>query len=387
MFLTDRDIAELTAFRHALHRAPEVSGAEAGTAAAVAAMLGATDPDRLVVGLGGHGVAAVYRGAAPGPVVMLRCELDGLPIEDLSAVPHRSQTAGVGHQCGHDGHMATLMALSRGLARRRPARGTAVLLFQPAEETGAGAAAVLADPKFAALAPDYAFAMHNMPGLPLGTAALAEGPANCASQGLRLVFTGRTSHASAPEAGVSPGPALARLIPGLTALGPGGAVEPGFRLVTVTHARMGEPAFGIAPGHAELWLTLRTLMDADMAALHAAAVGMAQAEARAAGLQLEISAHDVFAACANHPEATAILRDAIAAEGLPVTSEGVPMRASEDFGRFGAGAKAAMFLLGAGEDHPRLHNPDYDFPDSLIPTGGNVMMRALRGLLGDADPS
>ena len=131
-----------------------------------------------MTGLGGHGVAAIYEGREPGPTVMVRCELDALPIEEISESPHRSQAPGKSHACGHDGHMTMVAALSRGLGRQRPQRGRAVLLFQPAEENGAGAAAVIADPKFAEIAPDYAFSLHNKPGLPLGYITLSEGPAN-----------------------------------------------------------------------------------------------------------------------------------------------------------------------------------------------------------------
>ena len=101
----------------------------------------------------------------------------------------------------------------------------------------------------------------SLPGVPFGHARLAPGVVNCASQGLKITLTGKTAHASQPETGTSPAAALSRLIPALTALGQGGALVPGYRLVTVTHARLGAPAFGIAPGEAELWVTLRTLED------------------------------------------------------------------------------------------------------------------------------
>ncbi len=133
MFLTNSDMVELIELRHALHRAPEISGEERETAKAIVAFLAPSAPDRIVAELGGHGVAAIYDGAEPGPTVLIRCELDALPIEDLSGAPHASQVAGKGHLCGHDGHMATVAALSRGLGRQRPRRGRAILLFQPAE--------------------------------------------------------------------------------------------------------------------------------------------------------------------------------------------------------------------------------------------------------------
>ncbi len=200
--------------------------------------------------------------------------------------------------------MATLAALGLGLGRQRPARGRAVLLFQPAEENGAGAAAVVADPRYREIAPDYAFALHNMPGLPLGQVALAVGPMSCASRGMRIVLTGKTAHAAdARGRDLSPMRAVAGLMPALAALGPGGPLDEGFRLVTVTHARMGEPSFGIAPGHAEVWATLRTLTDAGMAGLCAEAEALARGAAVEVGLGVAITYEDVFVHCENEPEA------------------------------------------------------------------------------------
>lgn len=382
MLLTNLDLVELTAFRHHLHRHPEVSGQEEWTAAEVVRSLQALAPDRILTGLGGHGVAAVWQAAEPGPTVMFRSELDALPIEELSQAEYRSTIPGKAHLCGHEGHSTILLGLARIIARNPPARGRVVLLFQPAEEDGSGAAAVLADPRFAEITPDWAFALHNMPGHPLGQAIIAPGPANCASEGLRVVFRGRTAHASAPETGVSPALALSELMPAALAAGTGGPLKLGFRLVSICHARMGEPAFGITPGEGELWLTLRTLADADMAALRDRVTGLAKGLAGAHGLEVDISHHDRFAACVNDPEAsTAILR-AVEALGLPLGDFGFPMRASEDFGLFGRHARSAMFLLGSGEASPALHNPDFDFPDALIPRGVAIFDRIRRDLLG-----
>ncbi len=381
MMLSNSDVVELTEFRHHLHRHPEVSGNEVRTAAQVVAALEPLGPSRVVTGLGGHGVAAVWDAPEPGPVVMFRAELDALPIEEISEIAHRSTLPGRGHLCGHDGHTAILLGLARLIARRPPVRGRVVLLFQPAEEDGSGAAAVLADPLFAPLSPDWAFALHNMPGLPLGHAVIAPGPANCASEGLRVVFRGRTSHASMPEKGVSPAPAMAALMQAALAAGRGEEIGPGFRLVSLCHARMGEPAFGITPGEGELWLTLRTLLDAEMAALSEEVTTLAARLAEEHGLTVDVTSHDRFAACANHPDAADAITRALDALGLGHDGIGLPMRASEDFGRFGQHARSAMFLLGAGAT-ASLHNPDYDFPDALIPQGVAIFERIRQDLLG-----
>lgn len=384
MFLNSDELDEITAFRRELHRKPELSGEEIETARMVSRALQATAPDAVVTGLGGHGVAAVYQGTADGPTVMVRAELDALPIEELSGLPHRSETVGKGHLCGHDGHTATLMALAKGLSQRRPVRGRAILLFQPAEENGAGAAAVLADPKFEALKPDFVFSLHNFPGLPLGHAALAEGPVNCASRGMKIVLSGKTAHASCPEDGIAPTFAMAHLLGDLTGLGAGGSLNADFTLVTVTHARLGEPAFGISPGHAEIWATLRTLTDDRMGDLVQHAEKLVQKHAVAAGLTSAISYEDIFHQCSNAPVAVSALRQALGEEGISHDAgpTALPMKASEDFGLFGRAAPSAMFFLGAGENHPRLHNPDYDFPDALIEVGARAFMRTIRNLIG-----
>ncbi|MGE7368681.1 amidohydrolase [Neorhizobium sp. NPDC001467] len=386
MDLTQAKFEDLREFRHRLHRRPELSGEEVETAETIVEALSLTGPDEIVTGIGGHGVAAVYVGRDAGPTVLLRCELDALPIKELTDLPYASEIDGKGHLCGHDGHMTTLAAVARALGRQRPQKGRVVLMFQPAEENGAGAAAVIADQKFAALKPDFSFSLHNMPGLPLGYVALIAGPVNCASRGMRIELTGKTAHASSPEDGLSPAPAAARLIAELPSLTDdrGSHVGPDFSLVTLTHARIGEPAFGIAPGHAEIWATLRTLQDDRMAALVHEAEDRARSIARSAGLDLAITYHDVFRHCENDETAVTHLKAAIDAEGI-ARDDGdgfLPMKGSEDFGLFGHVSQSAMFFLGAGENHPRLHNPDYDFPDELIDIGSRIFLRTIRTLLG-----
>lgn len=379
--MTPDRLAQLTGLRHALHQIPEVSGAEEKTAAYITTYLRAFAPDRLLTGLGGHGVAAVYDGVADGPTVMIRCELDGLPIEELSDQPYRSTHAGRGHLCGHDGHMTMVAALAEDLAAKRPARGRVVLMFQPAEETGKGAPAVVADPAFGEIAPDYAFSLHNLPGLAVGQIALCSGPANCASRGMRIRLSGRTSHAAAPQDGVSPAGAMAQLLPGLVALGGGTDLGPDYALVTLTHARLGEATFGIAPGEGEVWATLRTVNDTRMAQLIDEATALVGKVCAEQGLGHEITFDDVFEACTNNPEAVAVLQKACDRVGLGVAMQDRPQRWSEDFGQFGKGAKAAMFWLGSGEDQPQLHNPDYDFPDAAIPVGAGLFRAVVSELL------
>lgn len=377
---SDRD--QLIALRRSLHRHPEVSGEEEWTSTHIEKVLKSNTPDRLVTGLGGYGVAAVFDGVREGPTLLIRCELDALPIEEKTGLPYRSEIPGKGHLCGHDGHMAILAGTALALHRKRPARGRVVLLFQPAEEDGSGAAAILADPAFANLRPNLALSLHNLPGLPLGFAGLKTGPVNCASRGIKLRFEGKTAHASQPDTGCSPMPAMAALMPALSALSKGTQADTDFTLVTVTHAWIGEEAFGIAPGTGEIWATLRTLTDDGMSGLCRAAEQLASEAARTRGLTLTFSYHDVFHHCENTPEAVRVLEKALADEGVDFGPANLPMRASEDFGRFRTVCPSAMFFLGAGESHPALHNPDYDFPEELITLGARIFVRAIRNYLG-----
>ena len=373
----DNLLPDLIRLRHRLHRQPELSGAEKCTAAMLVDYLSRFEPDGMLEGLGGNGLAVVFDGseaADDGPTLLLRADLDALPIEESNDFAHRSQRAGVAHKCGHDGHMAILAGVAASLAARRPQRGRAVLLFQPAEETGAGARAVLDDPRFAALAPDCCFALHNVPGYPLGEVLLRNGTMSCASRGLRIRLQGKSAHAAHPEAGRAPTAALAQLLEGL----PRQALKvDGLALATVVHARLGEAAFGTAPGEAEVLVTLRADSDSGMQRLVARVESLVRAAAEQSSLGVELSWHDVFRASHNDSGAAAAVREAARASASPLREMAEPFRWSEDFAEFTIAYPGALFGLGAGEASAQLHNPDYDFPDQLIGRG----LRLFRALL------
>lgn len=382
--LTNFDIAELTEFRRQLHRHPEVSGEEVETASKITAALRPMLPTRILTGLGGHGVAAIFDSGKAGPTVLFRAELDALPIEELNNIAWSSQAQGKSHVCGHDGHMTMLLALGRLISRQPVAKGRVILMFQPAEEDGSGAKAVVADPAYQEIQADWAFAIHIEPGRPFGYVSTCEGLINCASLGLKIKFTGKTAHAADPEDGVSPAQAIATLIPALVSLGQGASLDENFRLLTITHVKIGEPTFGVAPGEGEVFATLRTTGDASLESLETKARTRAITIAEEFGLSVDFELCDHFAASVNDPDAYKVAAMAMKAIGIPYGDAGVPMRASEDFGVFGWDAKAAMLCLGPGEDYAALHNPDYDFPDDLIPIGCAIFERIARDLLGTA---
>ncbi len=379
--LDDRAVSDAITLRHLLHRQPEVSHRESATARTIVGFLADFQPDEIVTGLGGTGVAALFNGAEPGPTLLFRSELDALPIQEINDFPHRSEHAHVSHKCGHDGHMAMVAGLAPSLRQRRP-NGRVVLLFQPAEETGDGAAAIRRDPQFQRIAPDHCFAIHNLPGYPLHQVVSREGTFAMASVGMQAKLVGRTSHASQPELGLSPVNAVIALLQGLPTLTH--RTDPQtFRLATLTHLVLGERSFGIAAGEAEVLATLRAATDAGLRQLREQASDLVNSAAQRDGLTATLEWHDEFAATVNDPYAVLQIKRAAAALGLSYQAMETSQRWSEDFGLFTQISKGAMFGLGAGTETPALHSPDYDFPDALIATGIGMYRQLIDLVLGE----
>jgi amidohydrolase len=364
--------------RRELHRQPELSGDEAQTARRIVEFFEPLEPDRVITGLGGHGVAFVFAGAEPGPTVLLRCELDALPIQESNRFPHRSTVDGVSHKCGHDGHMAILGEVGAALSTNRPRRGRAVLLYQPAEENGRGAAAVIDDPQFSEIRPDFAFALHNLPGYPLGELVIRSGTFCCASRGMIVDLRGQAAHAAQPDEGASPAKAMCRLIEELGRLGSGDEREIAF--ATIVGARLGSgEVFGTAPGEARVLVTLRSETDPTMQKLVARAEDLVAQVTAEDGLRYDIVYVDTFPATTNAAaEVEAVCR---AAAGSSIRRVERPFPWSEDFGRFLSVARGALFGLGAGENAHGLHSLEYDFPEELIPLGREMLTGILKEYL------
>ncbi len=386
MSLSPPLLQQIQTFRQDLHRHPELSGQEANTARRLQAFLHQFGPDQVVTDLGGHGLAVIYRGREPGPTVMIRSDMDALPIQEKATLSYRSVCPQVAHLCGHDGHMAIATGLAAWLHLHPIRRGRVVLLFQPAEETGCGAATILADPRFDEIRPDYIFGLHNLPQHPLGQVLIRPTEFAAASKGMIVRLKGATSHAAHPEHGISPALAMAQIITELTTL----PQQPWFQdfvLVTVVHARLGEVAFGTAPGEAEVLATLRSYQDADMERLTNSAVELVHQAAQASQLDVEISWTDQFPATINHPNAVDLVRQAAQDCDLSVEEMSHPFRWSEDFGHYTRQCCGAFFGLGAGQQQPQLHNANYDFPDALIEPGVRIFSAIAHNLLDTASSS
>lgn len=375
--VADQDIV---GFRRHLHAHPELSEQESETAMNVTARIEACNATAVVGGLGymGTGVCAVFDSGSPGPVLLLRSELDALPIAEANDFAHRSTRPGVSHKCGHDGHMATLVAVAESLSATPIARGCVYLLFQPAEETGTGARAILEDDRFRALrAPDYVYAFHNVPKFPLGQVLVRDGVFAQGSVGFIVEFTGRTSHSSYPEHGLNPAAALAELITRVNGFGESLAAEvTGPVLGTVSYAELGcadnGRNFGIAPGTAVVMGVLRAQAGDDLLRIREELSGLAGMLARNHGLGHSLSWHEEFTPTVSAPGCAAVVAEAAGNAGLDVAALDEPFRWSEDFGQFLDVYTGAFFGLGSGIDQPQLHDDRYDYPDELVGIGASL---------------
>jgi amidohydrolase len=372
---------EIIKYRQKLHQLAEVSGLEIRTSEQIAEYLEQFKPDQLLRNVGGTGVIAVFKGAKAGASVLFRAELDALPIAESCDLPYVSENELTGHKCGHDGHMAILLGLASLLADHRPNYGSVTLLFQPAEETGAGAWAMLQDQNYKELASDYVFALHNLPGYPMHQVVVKNDVFSAASTGLKITLQGTSSHAAEPEKGNSPAAAMSEIILAWQLLTADPAQFKTLTLLTVIHARLGEVAFGTNPGFATLMATLRSYSQQDFDDLKAQTLQAAQKIAANYNLKLSYDFVEEFPATVNDSEATTIVASAAESLGLDVIQAEQPFRWSEDFGWFTKQTKGALFGLGSGLTQPQLHHADYDFPDDLIATGSHLFFKIAQEVL------
>ena len=365
------DLQKIKDFRRELHQNPELSGAEVNTSKQTVKALNQFNPDIIIENIGGCGVVCVFKGKENGPSVLFRCEMDALPIQETNGFDYKSRTKGISHMCGHDGHMAIMIGLAEVFSKSRPERGQVVLLFQPAEENGQGAFSVINDEKFKNINIDYVFALHNLPGFPKGEIILKNGTFSAASKGMIIKLVGKTSHAAEPESGNSPAIAMSNIVKELTLLPNENRFED-FTLVTVVHARLGEIAFGTTPGYSEIMATLRSYSNDDMQILTERAEVIAKENSFRHNLKLEISYTEEFLATNNNNDLVKDIESIAISNSFNYRYLQQSFRWSEDFAHFTQNYPGVLFGLGCGENHPKLHNSDYDFPDEIIEKGVKI---------------
>lgn len=375
--------SDIKTFRHLLHSYPELSGKEGNTIQRIADFLAASDPSACIYNLGGDSFAAVYSFSEVGKTVVVRCELDALPIHEVNDMAYRSQHEGVSHKCGHDGHMAIVAGLAYRLRQHDLRRGRVVLLFQSAEETGQGAEKVVCDPRFQSLKPDYVLALHNIPKQPLHSIISTGSTFSAEVISFRLKVVGKECHASEPENGQNPTMAIAQLMTELSLLEERDAMKEDFALLTPVYTRIGKKAYGIAAGEGEVHYTLRTWNRKRMDALKESVTKYIEYICIDHGLQYEMDWFEYFPATQNDARCVTYIKQASGDLNLERVKQATAFRFGEDFGWYARRYPSAMFGLGAGKDTPDLHHADYDFPDEVIETGIDMFMRVIQYILDE----
>lgn len=365
------DINDLVQLRHWLHAHPEVSGYEKNTAAFVSHFLQNLHPDLVIKNMGGEGILVLFDSGKSGLELLFRCELDALPIREINDFEHRSIIDGVSHKCGHDGHAAILCGLAKKLSEQKPGTGKVYLLFQPAEETGEGAPAIVNDTQFN-IQPDYVFALHNLPGFERGTVVVKDGLFSAAVNSMIITLKGKTAHAAEPEFGINPALAISEIISMTDLLNNNNPGDKNFQLVTPVHVSMGSAAYGTAAGEGQLHFTLRCWTNEQLRKLESTIIYTVQDITNKYELQFDYSFLQTFYANNNNEEANNFVRRAAEKCNYSIIENNEPFKWGEDFGYFTSQFRGCMFGLGAGKDHPALHNADYDFPDSIIENGVSI---------------
>lgn len=367
---------KLSDFRKELHAHPELSGKETETAQRIKAELKKYKPKKIIDKLGGNGIAAFFEGKTPGKTILFRAELDALPIQETNTFDYASKTKNVSHKCGHDGHMTILVGLAKNLSENPPEKGTAVLLFQPAEETGAGAKAVLEEPKFKEIKPDFLFALHNIPGQEKGKIICKKGSFTPAVSSIVIKLEGKTSHAAEPENGINPDLAIAELVSTIKKMEKPDEGSQDFAVIATVFANLGSKDYGISAGEGEVHFTVRCWTSEQLDSLKKQIEKAVKSISKKHKLQASTEWIYDFAANDNDSEAFSLIKKAADENGFDFMEKKHPFKWGEDFGLFTQKHKGAMFGLGAGENTPALHNPDYDFPDEII-TFGVKMFRKI----------
>lgn len=363
--MSDQALIDL---RHALHQHPEVSWEEHQTRDRIREFISEANPDE-VIELAKTGIIFIFDSGKDGPTVLFRSELDALPIKEINDdLEYKSEIDGQGHKCGHDGHATMIAGTARYFGKNRPKRGKVICLYQPAEEVGEGAQAVLEDDKWT-LEPDWVFALHNIPGVPMHQILVRDQVFTPSVKSIIINLTGRTAHAAEPEHGIPPGPMVAEILELSQQWTINKPDQEDFCVITPIQIQLGEEAFGTAAGEAVVKLTLRVWSEAKMEDLTKRLTDWLTKTAKKYHLKIDWSWTQVFQTTRNAPAANQLIRDVANQEGLDMVEKEDPFKWGEDFGRFTQKYKGAMFGLGSGEDTPALHNPDYDFPDELLETG------------------
>ncbi|MBO9630087.1 MAG: amidohydrolase [Shinella sp.] len=371
---------EFIALRRDLHQYPELAFQERRTSKLIASKLSSWGY-AVTTGIAETGLVATLSNGTGSRRLGIRADMDALPIEEATELAYSSNNPGVMHACGHDGHTTILLAAARYLAQTRAFNGTLHLIFQPAEEIGAGARKMLSEGLFDRFPVDAVFGLHNWPGVPTGQFGFVEGPAMASVDQANIRIVGKGGHGAEPQNAVDPVVASASLITALQSVVSRNVDPQDMAVVTVGSIHAGS-ASNVIPESVELKLTMRAFTEQVRKQLGARIPALAQAQAESFGATAEVDYRLGFPALINDPDATAFARQvALDTLGPVKVEEGFrPRTASEDFA-FMLQAQAGSYLfVGNGETAP-LHSARYDFNDAIIAPAARYWVRLTETFL------
>jgi amidohydrolase len=386
-------MATITAIRRDIHAHPELCFQERRTADVVAAKLTEWGIP-IHRGLGTTGVVGIVKNGTSSRAVGLRADMDALPMQEFNTFAHASQNAGKMHACGHDGHVAMLLAAAQHLAKNRNFDGTVYLIFQPAEEGGGGAREMIKDGLFEQFPMEAVFGMHNWPGGQVGKFAVSPGPVMASTAEFKITIRGKGSHAALPHNGIDPVPVACQMVQAFQTIISRNMkpIDAGVISVTMLHA--GE-ATNVVPDSCELQGTVRAFREEVQELIERRMKQVAEHVCAAHEAKCEFEFHRNYPATVNSaPEAEFVREVMVSIVGPENVSVQEPTMGAEDFA-FMLQAKPGAYCfiangdgshreLGHGAGPCMLHNPSYDFNDDLIPLGGTYWVRLAEAWLARA---
>jgi hippurate hydrolase len=362
---------EAIVWRRDIHAHPELMYDLDRTSALVADLLRQFGCDEVVTGLGRTGVVGLVhgRGRSANRAIGLRADMDALPIEEDTGVAYASQTPGRMHACGHDGHTAMLLGAAKHLAATRDFNGSVAFIFQPAEEGGAGAKAMIDDGLFSRFPIDEVYGMHNKPGLPIGQFATRVGAVMASTDRIEIEIEGIGGHAARPQYSIDPVVVGAQIVTALQTIVSRTLDPLASAVVSITNFHAGS-AFNVIPQKANLVGTARALDGKVRDRLEARIAELSTLIAQAHGATARVTYERGYPVTCNHAEQTAFAADTAAAitGNDQVDRDLAPMMGAEDFSYMLEQRPGALIFLGNG-DSAGLHHPRYDFADAAIPYG------------------
>lgn len=373
-------IDELVAIRRDLHQYPELSFHEGRTAKVIAKYLLSYGYE-VTEGVGGYGVVATLRRGNGDKRLGIRADIDALPIEEATDLPYASHNPRVMHACGHDGHTTILLGAARYLAEHGRFSGTLTLIFQPAEEVGAGAKKMIEDRLFERFPVDAVFGLHNWPGVTAGQFGFVEGPAMASVDQALIRIIGKGGHGASPHETVDPVLASASFITALQSI-VARNVDPLEMAVLTVGSIHGGSASNVIPDSVELKLTARAYSPVVRDRLEERVPALARAQAESFGAEADVKYRRGFPPVINHVEETRFARR-VAEDVFPTEQVAVdfrPRTASEDFAYMLQARPGSYLFVGNGDSAP-LHSPLYDFNDDIIAPAARYWARLAETFL------